>query len=81
MLLGTLRNPLLPDELKNLFRRHMHTNEMPDESLEEESRIQVCTSLWLLTLSKLQYHIFQPYGKNSAIMLNILVIFIWELPI
>jgi hypothetical protein len=37
-----VRNPLLPDKLKNLFERHMYTHEMPDESLEEESRIQVC---------------------------------------
>ncbi|XP_023705557.1 uncharacterized protein LOC111863446 [Cryptotermes secundus] len=40
MLLGTLRNQLLPDELKNLFERHTHPHEMPDESLEEESCIQ-----------------------------------------
>ena len=34
-LLGSVRVALLPDRLKNLFGGHMHTREMPTESLEE----------------------------------------------
>jgi hypothetical protein len=40
-LLGSVRVALLPDILKNLFRRHMHTRGMPTESQEEEL-LRVC---------------------------------------
>jgi hypothetical protein len=58
----------------------MHTHEMPEESLDEESCIQVRTFVWLQMLSELQEHIFQSHGKNSFIMLNAVVTFTWELP-
>lgn len=39
-LLGAVRSALLPSVLKKLFSRHMHTREMPNESLEEETLIE-----------------------------------------
>ena len=40
-LLGSVRVALLPDGLKDLFSGHMHTREMPTESLEE-ALLPVC---------------------------------------
>jgi hypothetical protein len=77
-LLGSVRVALLPDRLKNLFIRHMHTHGMPTESLEEEL-LRVCVFCLLLNPAELQYKILFPsFAKSSFITLDVLY-FIWKL--
>ena len=71
-LLGSVRVALLPDKLKNLFSRHLHTHGMPTESTEEEI-MRVCVFCLLLKSAELQYKILFPsFAKSSFIALCVL---------
>lgn len=79
MSLGTVRNALLPNVLKNLLTRHRYTHEMLNESAQEVSevlevsevsQIQVCVFFLLLKFAELQYKIiFASYAKSSLMAL------------
>ena len=66
-LLGAVRSALLPSVLKKLFSRHMHTREMPNESLEEETLIEVCVFFLLPKFAELQYKILLPLSAKSSL--------------
>jgi hypothetical protein len=75
-LLGSVRVVLLPDRLKNLFGRHMHTHEMPTESLEEEL-LRVCVFSLLLKSAELRYKILFPSFAKSRFYLFIYLFLIF----
>jgi hypothetical protein len=77
-LLESVRVALLPDGLKNLFSRQMHTRGMPTEFMEKDL-MRVCVFSLLLKSAELRYKIIFPSFCREQVLFIYLFIIIFLL--